>query len=91
MSSNLTLFLVELLGLIEVFNSMVLVVEQRNYMTMYLGLEKRHGQDTFNLRNKVDLIVNNLCELFNFYILEIRDKPILIMVEWIRTTLIQRF
>ena len=46
---------------------------------------------TFNTMSKVDLIVNNLCESFNYYILGARDKLILTMVEWIRTALMQSF
>lgn len=42
----------------------------------------------FNPRSKVDLVVNNLHESFNFYILEARDKLKLTMTKWIRTVLI---
>ena len=45
---------------------------------------------TFNTRSKVHMIVNNLYESLNCYILEARDT-ILTMIEWIRTTLMQRF
>lgn len=46
---------------------------------------------TFHPRSKVDLPVNNLYVFFNYYILMARNKPILAMTEWIRTTFMQRF
>ena len=36
------------------------------------------------------MLLNNLCESFNNYILEARDKPILTMMETIRTKLMQK-
>ncbi|KAL0428872.1 UNVERIFIED_CONTAM: hypothetical protein Sradi_0513200 [Sesamum radiatum] len=41
----------------------------------------------FPVHSKCDILVNNLCESFNNYILEARDKPIISMIEWIRTRL----
>ena len=49
------------------------------------------SRHTFSLKSKVDLVVNDFCESFNYYILEARDKPVLMMMEWIRTSLMQRF
>jgi hypothetical protein len=37
-----------------------------------------------------DLLVNNICECFNAYILKARDKPILTMLEMIRRKLMRR-
>ena len=36
------------------------------------------------------MLLNNLCESFNKYILEARDKPILTMMETIRTKMMER-
>ncbi|KAK4385520.1 hypothetical protein Sango_2676000 [Sesamum angolense] len=44
----------------------------------------------FLVHSKSDILVNNLCESFNSYILEARDKPIISMFEWIRTKLMMR-
>ncbi|KAL0413836.1 UNVERIFIED_CONTAM: hypothetical protein Sradi_1585300 [Sesamum radiatum] len=44
----------------------------------------------FPVHSKCDILVNNLCESFNNYILEARDKPIISMIEWIRTRLMSR-
>ncbi|KAL0308872.1 UNVERIFIED_CONTAM: hypothetical protein Sradi_5829500, partial [Sesamum radiatum] len=44
----------------------------------------------FPVHSKFDILVNNLCESFNSYILEARDKPIISMFEWIRTKLMMR-
>lgn len=40
---------------------------------------------------KTDLIVNNISEVFNNYILEQRDKPIHTMIEQIRVKLMARY
>ncbi|XVF29797.1 hypothetical protein REPUB_Repub16aG0002100 [Reevesia pubescens] len=37
------------------------------------------------------MLLNNLCECFNKYILDEKDKPILTMVELIRNKLMNRF
>ncbi|KAL2231732.1 UNVERIFIED_CONTAM: hypothetical protein Sindi_1767600 [Sesamum indicum] len=44
----------------------------------------------FPLHSKCDILVNNLCESFNNYILDGRDKPIITMFEWIRCKLMSR-
>ncbi|KAL2243683.1 UNVERIFIED_CONTAM: hypothetical protein Sindi_0486300 [Sesamum indicum] len=44
----------------------------------------------FPVHSKCDILVNNLCESFNNYILEARDKPIISMFEWITTKLMSR-
>lgn len=48
----------------------------------------RHG---FRLNSKSDMQLNNVCESFNSYILEDREKPILSMCESIRRKLMKRF
>lgn len=48
----------------------------------------RHG---FRLTSKSDMQLNNVCESFNNYILEDREKPILSMCESIRRKLMKRF
>lgn len=47
-----------------------------------VGIKKETWErQTFNSRCKVILVVNDLYESFNYYILEARDKPILILME----------
>ncbi|KAG8371286.1 hypothetical protein BUALT_Bualt13G0071700 [Buddleja alternifolia] len=46
--------------------------------------------DYFRTSCKSDILVNNLCQSFNNYILKARDKPIISMIEWIRTRLMSR-
>lgn len=43
----------------------------------------------FSTQSKCDMLLNNLCESFNKFILNARDKPILTMMETIRTKLMQ--
>ncbi|XP_062161919.1 uncharacterized protein LOC133868944 [Alnus glutinosa] len=45
----------------------------------------------FNESPKYDLLVNNISECFNSYILKARDKPILTMLEMIRKKLMRRY
>jgi hypothetical protein len=45
----------------------------------------------FNTSPKCDILVNNLCECFNAYILHARDLPIISMFEMIRTKLMKRY
>ena len=40
---------------------------------------------------KCNLLVNNICECFNSYILKTREKPILTMLEMIRKKLMRRY
>lgn len=49
------------------------------------------SRHAFNLRSHFDLLLNNLAKNFNVYILEVRDKPLLTMVEMIYTQLMERF
>ncbi|KAF7149666.1 hypothetical protein RHSIM_Rhsim02G0065400 [Rhododendron simsii] len=44
----------------------------------------------FNTRSKCDVVVNNISESFNSYILEARELPIISMFEWIRKRVMQR-
>ncbi|KAL4282620.1 hypothetical protein GQ457_16G009370 [Hibiscus cannabinus] len=44
----------------------------------------------FDTRTKCDMLLNNICESFNKSILEARDKPILTMMEVIRTKLMKK-
>uniref|UniRef100_A0A8I6YRB1 MULE transposase domain-containing protein n=1 Tax=Hordeum vulgare subsp. vulgare TaxID=112509 RepID=A0A8I6YRB1_HORVV len=48
----------------------------------------RHALDT---HCKTDLVVNNISEVFNSYILKVRDKPIVTMIDSIRTKLMPRY
>lgn len=49
------------------------------------------SQARFNESPKCDLLVNNIFECFNSYILKARDKPILAMLEMIRKQLMRRY
>lgn len=48
----------------------------------------RHAMDT---NCKTDLVVNNLSEIFNNFIIDVKDKPIVTMIDGIRTKLMARF
>lgn len=45
----------------------------------------------FDIGPKCDLVMNNLYECFNSYIIKARDKPILTMLEMIRKKLMRRY
>ena len=45
----------------------------------------------FNEYPRCDLLVNNICECFNSYILKAYDKPILTLLEMIRKKLLGRY
>ena len=49
------------------------------------------SRSKFTTNPRSNLIVNNLLESFNFYILDARDKPILTMLDTIRRKLMRRF
>ncbi|GMY27369.1 MuDR family transposase [Fagus crenata] len=49
------------------------------------------SRSRFTKNPKSDLIVNNFSECFNSYILDVRDKPILTMIDTIRRKLMRRF
>ncbi|XP_066165208.1 uncharacterized protein [Oryza sativa Japonica Group] len=50
-----------------------------------IAIGKEHfSRHAFSPKAKSDLVVNNLSEVFNKYILDARDKPIVTMVEHIR-------
>ncbi|XWS16906.1 hypothetical protein CRYUN_Cryun33cG0021800 [Craigia yunnanensis] len=44
----------------------------------------------FSTDAKCNMLLNNLCEYFNKYILDAMDKPILTMMETIRINMMQR-
>lgn len=55
------------------------------------GIPKEHiNMHTFRKNCKKDRIVNNLSDMFNKYILEYKDKPIVTMSELLRTRLMTR-
>jgi hypothetical protein len=49
------------------------------------------SRSRFTKNPKSDLIANNLSECFNSYILDVRDKPILTMLDTIKRKLMRRF
>ena len=69
-------------------------IKEKNEKT-YEWLFERPIQEWFRSHfstiPKWDMLFNNLCEFFNKYILEARDKPILTMCETIRCKLMNRF
>lgn len=48
----------------------------------------RHG---FGYHTQSDMLLNNICESFNSYMLPARVKPVLSMFEWLRRALMKRF
>ena len=52
---------------------------------------KTWSRQGFGHHIKCDMLLNNICESFNAYILPAREKPIISMLEWIRRTLMKRF
>ncbi|KAL0298744.1 UNVERIFIED_CONTAM: hypothetical protein Sradi_6534200 [Sesamum radiatum] len=44
----------------------------------------------FNTFPKCDMLLNNICETFNYCILDARERPVLTMLEWIREFLMTR-
>ncbi|KAK8701738.1 hypothetical protein V6N13_020117 [Hibiscus sabdariffa] len=56
-----------------------------------VGKDPRNwSKSQFSCNNKCDMLLNNLCESFNKFILDARDKPIITMLETIRTKIMQR-
>ncbi|KAM1346514.1 hypothetical protein ACFX13_036556 [Malus domestica] len=60
----------------------------------YKWLKKRDpnmwARHRFSLKIKCDMLLNNLCECFNSWILAARDKPILTMLEMIKCKIMRR-
>ncbi|WVY90142.1 hypothetical protein V8G54_035656 [Vigna mungo] len=52
---------------------------------------KNWCKHAFNTYCRCDVLINNLSESFNSTILLARDKPIITMMEWIRTYIMKRF
>ncbi|KAM3235013.1 hypothetical protein P3L10_015049 [Capsicum annuum] len=44
----------------------------------------------FKTNTRCDMLLNNLCKSFNKYILDVRDKPIITMLEMIKNKLMKR-
>lgn len=51
---------------------------------------RQWSRSHFSTFTKSDMLLNNLCESFNSLIMEARDKPILTMLEKIRSILMRR-
>ncbi|XP_059624678.1 uncharacterized protein LOC132267545 [Cornus florida] len=49
------------------------------------------SKSRFTYQSKSDMVINNMCESWNAIILQVRDKPIIYMLEWIRRHLMLRF
>ncbi|XP_074293490.1 uncharacterized protein LOC141620547 [Silene latifolia] len=48
------------------------------------------SRHAFNTSCKPNMLTNNMCESFNAVLKEVRDKPILTMMEWIRRYVMKR-
>lgn len=53
-----------------------------------LGSWARHK---FDEHVKIDHVTNNMTESFNAYVVKVREKPILTLLEWIRRKTMTRF
>lgn len=64
---------------------------KRLSQSAYTWLESKPAEEwsksQFSTRFKSDMLLNNLSECFNKFFLDARDKPILTMLEMIRTKL----
>lgn len=59
---------------------------------MYLdNIPVRHwSRHAFTTNCKSNMLLNNLCEIFNAVIREARDKPILTQMQWLRRYMMRR-
>lgn len=59
---------------------------------MYLdNIPARHwSRHAFTTNCKSNMLLNNLCEIFNAVIREARDKPILTQMQWLRRYMMRR-
>ncbi|KAL0305105.1 UNVERIFIED_CONTAM: hypothetical protein Sangu_3050700, partial [Sesamum angustifolium] len=48
------------------------------------------SQSHFSETSQCDMLLNNVCETFNYCIIDAREKPILTMLEWIREYIMRR-
>ncbi|KAK8701753.1 hypothetical protein V6N13_020132 [Hibiscus sabdariffa] len=56
-----------------------------------VGKDPRNwSKSHFSCNSKCDMLLNNLCESFNKFILDARDNPIITMLEIIKTKIMQR-
>ncbi|KAL4329681.1 hypothetical protein AHAS_Ahas13G0324400 [Arachis hypogaea] len=67
------------------------MVDQGSYKHLMEILAKYWSKSRFNYLPKCDALVNNMCECFNSIIVEVREKPIMSMLEDIRIYLINRW
>ena len=51
---------------------------------------KQWSKSHFSDHPKSDVLLNNMCESFNAAILQARDKPIITLVEMVRTYIMKR-
>ena len=56
-------------------------MDQAAYNWLIAANPNRWARSHFSCRAKCDAITNNLCESFNSYILEVREKPIVGLLE----------
>ncbi|XP_057442732.1 uncharacterized protein LOC130734375 [Lotus japonicus] len=70
------------------------LIKEKNLLAFEWLMEKPTSSwcsHAFSIWPKCDVIMNNLSESFNAAIILARDKPILTMMEWIRTYVMGRF
>ncbi|WOL08606.1 hypothetical protein Cni_G17359 [Canna indica] len=65
-------------------------IDQSAYDWLMRKPPRKWTRHTFRERTKSDMLLNNNAEIFNGFILETRDKPILTMCEMIRRMLMKR-
>ncbi|GAA0138459.1 hypothetical protein LIER_34933 [Lithospermum erythrorhizon] len=78
--------------LVQDKNEVVANIDKKAHLWLlkHVNSPRRWCKDFFPLAVKSDMLCNNLSESFNFFILDIRDKPIITMLETIRTKLMER-
>ncbi|XP_057453442.1 uncharacterized protein LOC130745284 [Lotus japonicus] len=70
------------------------LIKQQNALAYEWLMDKAKSswcRHAFSIYPRCDVVMNNLSESFNAAILMARDKPILTMMEWIRTYVMGRF
>ncbi|XP_057550574.1 uncharacterized protein LOC130828626 [Amaranthus tricolor] len=79
-------------GLVEALNSVIPKAEIR-FCCRHIWVNFKinlHGEHAFSGRSKSGMLLNNCCETFNNVLLEVRGKPIISLMEWIRRYVMQR-
>lgn len=65
-------------------------INEEAYDWLMTHLKRAWCKHAFRMYPRCDVLMNNLSEAFNATILLVRDKPILTMIDWIRSYLMSR-